>query len=82
MPGGAPGKVAEAVTFDRDGRMFALVGHEPSRASWRRGSIGARMPLPFRKGGVCRIDFPMPSGRNGQLVWFATPKMLRALAHR
>lgn len=83
VPGGAPGKVAEAVSFDRDVRTLALVGHEPSLGELAAWLLSARAPLPFRKGGVCRIDFPdQPPGRNGQLVWFATPKMLRALAHR
>ncbi len=80
-PGGAPPKVAEAITFDREARAVALVGHEPSLGELAAWFISARTPLPFRKGGICRIDFPdQPSGRGGQLVWFATPKMLRALA--
>src|SRR5215471_18014023 len=83
VPGGSPAKVAEGVAFDRDACAFALVGHEPSMGELAAWLIGARAPLPFRKGGICRIDFPdQPSNRNGQLVWFATPKMLRALNHR
>jgi len=83
VPGGSPAKVAEGVTFDRDAHTFALVGHEPSLGELAAWFIGARAPLPFRKGGVCRIDFTdQPANRNGQLIWFATPKMLRALAHR
>jgi phosphohistidine phosphatase SixA len=59
----------------------ALVGHEPGLGELAAWLIGARNPLTFRKGGVCRIDVPdQTAGRNGQLVWFATPKMLRALA--
>ena len=43
--------------------------------------IGAREPLPFKKGGVCRIDVPsLPPVPPGQLIWFAQPKMLRAMA--
>ena len=81
VPGGAPAKVAEGATFERGCRTLALVGHEPSLGELAAWLIGARTPLPFRKGGVCRIDFPdQPPGRNGQLIWFATPKMLRALA--
>jgi phosphohistidine phosphatase len=83
VPGGAANKVAEAVTFERDARTFALVGHEPSLGELAAWLIGARAPLPFRKGGVCRIDFSdQPPNRNGQLIWFVTPKMLRALSHR
>ena len=33
------------------------------------------------KGGVCRIEVTaLPPARQGQVVWHATPKMLRALA--
>jgi phosphohistidine phosphatase len=80
VPGGAPAKVAEGATFERGCRTLALVGHEPSLGELAAWLIGARAPLPFRKGGVCRIDFAdQPPNRSGQLIWFATPKMLRAL---
>ena len=80
VPGGAVNKVAEAVTFERDARTFALVGHEPSLGELAAWLIGGRVALPFRKGGVCRIDFSdQPSSRNGELIWFATPKMLRSI---
>jgi phosphohistidine phosphatase len=79
-PGTPPLKVAESLVIDRDARIVALVGHEPSLGELAAWLIGARNPLPFRKGAVCRIDVPdQAAGRNGQLVWFATPKMLRAL---
>ena len=42
--------------------------------------IGARTPLEFKKGGVCRIDFDMlPPKGGGMLRWFLTPKILRSL---
>jgi len=79
-PGTPPAKVAESLVIERDARTVALVGHEPSLGELAAWLIGTRNPLPFRKGGVCRIDLPdQAAGRNGQLVWFATPKMLRGL---
>jgi phosphohistidine phosphatase len=43
--------------------------------------IGASRPLPFKKGGMCRIDVGGLSPKTaGSLVWFVTPKMLRKLA--
>jgi len=58
----------------------ALVGHEPGMGELAAWLIGARVPLPFKKGGVCRIDVPAwPPTRQGALIWLATPKMLRAL---
>ena len=42
--------------------------------------IGAGAPLPFKKGGVCRIDVAAASWRGaGHLQWFATPRMLRGV---
>lgn len=59
---------------------IALVGHEPNIGELAATLIGARAPLPFKKGAVCRIDFEVfPPKGAGALVWFATPKMLRAL---
>jgi phosphohistidine phosphatase len=79
-PGGAPAKIADAVAAVDAERGVALVGHEPGLGELAAWLIGARSPLQFKKGGVCRIDVGgTPAARAGQLVWFATPKMLRAL---
>jgi phosphohistidine phosphatase SixA len=60
---------------------IALVGHEPNLGELAASLIGARSALPFKKGGVCRIDFDvLPPKGLGQLIWFVTPKMLRSLA--
>jgi phosphohistidine phosphatase len=60
---------------------IALVGHEPNMGELAARLIGARAPLPFKKGAICRIDFEVfPPKGTGALIWFATPKMLRALA--
>ncbi|MFI5178652.1 MAG: phosphohistidine phosphatase SixA [Vicinamibacterales bacterium] len=82
-PGGTPARIAEAIVAEKDVRTIALVGHEPGLGELAGWLIGARTPLLFKKGGICRIDVAeLPPGRTGQLVWFATPKMLRALGHR
>jgi phosphohistidine phosphatase SixA len=58
----------------------ALVGHEPNLGELAALLIGARNPLEFKKGGICRIDFDMlPPKGGGMLRWFLTPKMLRHL---
>jgi phosphohistidine phosphatase len=77
-PGTSPAQTAEALAEFRKARRVALVGHEPAIGELAAWLIGATTPVPFKKGGVCRIDvasFP-PSG-NGQLIWLATPAMLR-----
>jgi phosphohistidine phosphatase len=80
VPGTAPAQVAEALGEFRKTRRLAIVGHEPSLGEFAAWLVGSKTSIPFRKGGVCRIDvvaFP-PTG-TGELVWLATPKMLRAV---
>lgn len=80
-PGGTPARVVDALLPHGKARSIALVGHQPDLGELAAWLLGARMPLPFKKGGVCRIDVPdWPPARQGELVWFGTPKMLRALA--
>ena len=80
-PGGAPPKVGEALAALRDPKSVALVGHEPDLGEFAAWLLGARRPLPLRKGGVCRIDLTgPPAHRAGQLIWLVVPKMLRSLA--
>jgi len=83
-PGGAPPRVAEFLGHQGKARGVALVGHEPDLGELAAWLVGARYPLRFKKGGVCRIDVPdwPPVARQGVLVWFATPKMLRGLGNR
>ena len=79
-PGASPPQVADALEQFRKARRIALVGHEPGLGELAAWLVGARAPFPFKKGGVCRIDVTslLPAG-SGQLVWMATPRMLRAL---
>ncbi len=75
-PGTPPGKVFAGLT--RGSYRVALVGHEPDLGGLTAFLIGARCPVPFKKGGVCRIDVPKgTAGQGGTLVWFAPPGLLR-----
>ena len=80
-PAGTPAAVIqELVKHVRKARL-ALVGHEPNLGELAAELIGARAPLEFKKGGICRIDFDvLPPKGTGRLRWFVTPKMLRKLA--
>ena len=79
-PGGARADLLELLRSRKKSDRVALVGHEPDLGQLAAFLIGARAPLVFKKGGVCRIDFEkFPPVPPGQLVWFALPKMLRAL---
>ena len=80
-PAGTPTAVMQELTkYLRKGRI-ALVGHEPNMGELAARLIGARTPLEFKKGAICRIDFDVPPPKgHGQLRWFVTPRMLREIA--
>jgi phosphohistidine phosphatase len=79
-PAGTPASVFEELAKHMRKGRIALVGHEPNIGELAARLIGARTPIEFKKGAICRIDFEVfpPKGR-GQLRWFVTPKMLRKL---
>jgi phosphohistidine phosphatase len=79
-PGGTSSAVALALSRYTKPHALALVGHEPDLGDLAAWLIGARVPLPFKKGSICRIDTrDWPATRQSRLVWAATPKMLRRL---
>jgi phosphohistidine phosphatase len=80
-PAGTPAAVIQELTKHlRKGRI-ALVGHEPNIGELAARLIGARTPMEFKKGAICRIDFEVPPPKGiGQLRWFVTPRMLREIA--
>jgi phosphohistidine phosphatase len=79
-PAGSSAAVVQEITRHVRKARVALVGHEPNLGELAAQLIGARTPLEFKKGGICRIDFDMlPPKGGGILRWFLTPKMLRRL---
>jgi phosphohistidine phosphatase len=81
----APGHTASAVMVQLEKvakrRRIALVGHEPDLGQLAAYLLGGKRPLPFRKGGICRIDVDgLASTRAGSLIWFIPPRVLRKLA--
>jgi len=80
LPGSDPEDLVRRLAGVSSGRRIASVGHEPSLGVLAGYLIGGAAALPFKKGGVCRIDVAT-SGRHwrGELIWFVTPKILRAL---
>ena len=82
-PGHTPGSLMAQLARTARRRRIALVGHEPSLGELAAHLIGAGRALPFKKGGVCRIDVEsLTSRRPGALTWFVQPKMLRGLVRR
>lgn len=79
-PAGTPGAVMQELAKLAKKNSVALVGHEPNLGELAARLIGARRPLEFRKGGICRIDFEStPPKGIGHLRWFVGPRMLRKL---
>jgi phosphohistidine phosphatase len=79
-PAGTPAAVIQEIVRHARKARVALVGHEPNLGELAAQLIGAKAPLAFKKGGVCRIDFDvLPPKGAGALRWFVTPKMLRSL---
>ena len=80
-PGHTPGAVLTHLARDARRRRIALVGHEPDLGELAAHLVGAGRALPFKKGGVCRIDVEsLTTRRAGALIWFVTPKVLRGLS--
>jgi phosphohistidine phosphatase len=80
-PEGTPAAVVQVLAKHAGKAAIALVGHEPNLGELAARLIGARRPLEFKKGGVCRIDFDrLPPKGAGSLRFFLTPKVLRQLA--
>lgn len=79
-PGGTPAAIVAALAEHVREGSVAVVGHEPDLGQLAARLIGAKAPIPFKKGAVCRIDLDtLPPSRPGRLVWFIPPKMLRRL---
>ena len=79
-PAGTPAAGIQEVAHHARKARIAVVGHEPNMSELAARLIGARAPLAFKKGAVCRIDFEsFPPTGAGQLRWFVTPKMLRKI---
>ena len=80
-PAGTSTAVIQELAKHMRKARIAVVGHEPNIGELAGRLIGARMPLEFKKGAICRIDFEVfPPKGIGQLRWFVTPRMLREIA--
>jgi phosphohistidine phosphatase len=79
-PAGTPAAVFQELARHMRKARIALVGHEPNLGELAARLIGARVPLEFKKGGICRIDFEVfPPKGTGQLRWFVPPRVLRSI---
>lgn len=79
-PAESPAAVIQELGRHMRKTSIALVGHEPNMGELAAHLIGSKVAVPFKKGGICRIDFSVfpPKGK-GQIVWFLPPRVLRKL---
>ncbi len=71
--------MADIEKYAKRGRI-ALVGHEPDLGEMTARLIGARHPIVYKKGAVCRVDLAaVPSPTPAVLIWFLPPKLMRRL---
>ncbi len=79
-PGHTPAAVLAQLSRTAKRRRLMLVGHEPDLGELAAHLIGSGRALPFKKGGVCRLEVEsLTSRRAAALSWFLQPKMLRKL---
>ena len=77
-PAGTPAAVIQEINQHPRKTRLALVGHEPNIGELAARLIGARSPIKFKKGAICRLDFDvLPPKALGQLIWFMPPRVLR-----
>ena len=77
-PAGTPAEVMQEIARYASKGRLALVGHEPNIGELAAVLIGARSPIEFKKGAVCRIDFDgLPPKSIGMLRWFVPPRILK-----
>lgn len=82
-PGGGSGGVLAALSQVPADAAVLLVGHEPDLGRLAAAMLleqRADLPIEFKKGGICRIDFegaPRPGA--GRLVFHLAPRILRRL---
>ena len=80
-PAGTPAGVVQELARHAKKARIALVGHEPNLGELAGRLIGAKSPIEFKKGAICRIDFDvLPPKGYGQLRWFLPPRVLREIA--
>ena len=77
-PAGTPAAVIQEIARHSRKARVALVGHEPNIGELAARLIGARSPIEFKKGAICRIDLAeLPPKSPGMLRWFLPPRILK-----
>ncbi len=81
-PGGSAESLITFLAKHPNRKRILVAGHEPDLGSLAARLIGAgrHVNLAFKKGGCCLLEFDQfPPKSPGDLVWWATPRLLRKL---
>ena len=80
LAGGTFEELAEALDRHRRKKLVAVVGHEPWLSALLARLLGTPHDdrLAFKKGGAALVEVPGGLAAGGSLVWFVTPRLLRA----
>jgi phosphohistidine phosphatase len=80
LAGGSPAKILGALKPHREKSLVAIFGHEPDVSELVAHLIGTKNAesVAFKKGGSALLELDASLAR-GHLLWFAPPKLLRAI---
>jgi phosphohistidine phosphatase len=82
-PGGSWRETLRALALVPADAHVALVGHEPELGRIAGALLfGPRASVPLKKAGACGIALDSPGVAAGELRWFLSPAVLRALARK
>jgi phosphohistidine phosphatase len=78
LPGGEPSLLFRELAKDKQSSVIFLFGHAPHLDDVLATSLGSKHHLTaLKKGGVALVELKRVSPPSGQLVWLASPKLLR-----
>jgi phosphohistidine phosphatase len=78
LPGGEPSHLLRELARDKQASTVFLFGHAPQLDDVLATALGAKKHITtLKKAGVAFLELKRLSPPIGQLVWLATPKMLR-----
>ena len=80
LPGAEPLQLFRELSRDKDLSVVLVFGHAPHLDDLLATAIGSKHHITsLKKAGVALIELRRIAPPNGELVWLATPKLLRKL---
>jgi phosphohistidine phosphatase len=78
LPGGEPSLLFRELSKDKQSSVIFLFGHAPQLNDLVATALGTKHHITsLKKAGVALIELKRVSPPSGQLLWLATPKLLR-----